>query len=123
MSGVTLVLCNGIGASLDVLDPLVEHLHSDTAVVRFDAPGIGGQRIRRCPTGFLYLATMLGRLLRRLRLNSLIDVLGFSWSGALAQQFVFQNPRRCRQRSAVSTIHDADGPDPQDAKSLAVATQ
>ena len=41
-TGVPLVLCNGIGVSLDVLDPLVEQLDSETTVVRFDAPGIGG---------------------------------------------------------------------------------
>src|SRR5277367_6388185 len=38
-TGVPLVLCNGIGASLEVLDPLVEHLNPDTTVVRFDVPG------------------------------------------------------------------------------------
>ena len=40
-TGVPLVLCNGIGASLEVLDPLVEQLDSDTTVVRFDVPGTG----------------------------------------------------------------------------------
>jgi pimeloyl-ACP methyl ester carboxylesterase len=32
-----------------------------------------------------------------------IDVLGLSWGGALAQQFAFQNPRRCRRLILVST--------------------
>ena len=41
-SGVPLVLCNGIGASLEVLDPLVDELDPDTTVVRFDVPGVGG---------------------------------------------------------------------------------
>ena len=40
--GIPLVLCNGIGASLEVLDPLVEQLDPDTTVVRFDVPGTGG---------------------------------------------------------------------------------
>ena len=39
--GVPLVMCNGIGASLEVLDPLVAHLDRDTTVVRFDVPGTG----------------------------------------------------------------------------------
>jgi hypothetical protein len=39
---VPLVLCNGIGVSLDVLDPMAQHLDGDTAAVRVDAPGIGG---------------------------------------------------------------------------------
>jgi len=32
-----------------------------------------------------------------------VDVLGLSWGGALAQQFAFQNPRRCRRLILVST--------------------
>ena len=39
-SGVPLVVCNGIGASLEVLDPLVDHLDPGTTVVRFDVPVI-----------------------------------------------------------------------------------
>jgi pimeloyl-ACP methyl ester carboxylesterase len=41
-TGVPLVLCNGIRASLEVLDPLVEQLNPDSTVVRFDVPGTGG---------------------------------------------------------------------------------
>jgi len=106
-TGVALVLCNGIGASLDVLDPLIKHLDSDTTVVRFDAPGIGGSANSPVPYGFPYLAALLGRLLRRLRLDGPVDVLGFSWGGALAQQFAFQNPRRCRRLILVSTATGA----------------
>ncbi|BAX91404.1 poly(3-hydroxyalkanoate) depolymerase [Mycobacterium shigaense] len=39
-TGAPLVLCNGIGASLEVLDPLVERLRQ--TVIRFDAPGTVG---------------------------------------------------------------------------------
>jgi pimeloyl-ACP methyl ester carboxylesterase len=95
--GVPLVLCNGIGADLDVLDPLVAHLDPDTTVVRFDPPGIGGSSDSSVPYGFPYLAAVLGQLLRRVDLGGPVDVLGFSWGGALAQQFAFQNPRRCRR--------------------------
>ncbi|HEY1440741.1 MAG TPA: hypothetical protein VGF65_07865, partial [Mycobacterium sp.] len=35
-TGVPLVLCNGIGASLEVLDPLVEQLNPESTIVRFD---------------------------------------------------------------------------------------
>jgi len=34
---------------------------------------------------------------------SQVDVLGLSWGGALAQQFAFQNPRRCRRLILAST--------------------
>ena len=102
-TGVPLVLCNGVGASLEVLDPLVEYLYPDTTVVRFDVPGTGGSPDSRLPYGFPYLAAVLGQLLKRLGLNGKVDVLGLSWGGALAQQFAFQNPRRCRRLILVST--------------------
>ncbi|AGB23925.1 poly(3-hydroxyalkanoate) depolymerase [Mycobacterium sp. JS623] len=101
--GVPLVLCNGIGASLEVLDPLVEQLDPDTTVIRFDVPGSGGSPDSLLPYGFPYLAAVLGRLLRKLGITGQVDVLGLSWGGALAQQFAFQNPRRCRRLILVST--------------------
>src|SRR5258705_1950882 len=105
--GVPLVLCNGIGANLDVLDPLVAHLDRDTTVVRFDVPGTGGSPGSPVPYGFPYLAAVLDRLLSRLGLHGQVDVLGFSWGGALAQQFAFQNPVRCRRLLLVATATGA----------------
>jgi len=98
------VLCNGIGASLEVFDPLVEHLNPKSTVVRFDVPGSGASPVSLLPYGFPYLAAVLGGLLKKLRLDRQgVDVLGLSWGGALAQQFAFQNPRRCRRLILVST--------------------
>lgn len=37
-----LLLCNGIGASLELLQPFVDALDTRRPVVRFDMPGIGG---------------------------------------------------------------------------------
>jgi poly(3-hydroxyalkanoate) depolymerase len=103
-TGVPLVLCNGIGASLEVLDPLVDQLDPDTTVVRFDVPGAGGSPDSPLPYGFPYMAAVLGGLLRKLHLDGEgVDVLGLSWGGALAQQFAFQNPRRCKRLILVST--------------------
>jgi poly(3-hydroxyalkanoate) depolymerase len=99
-SGVPLVLCNGIGASLEVLDPFVEQL--DCTVVRFDVPGTGGSPTSLLPYGFPYLAWVLGRVLSKLGIG-VVDVLGLSWGGAIAQQFAFQNPRRCRRLVLVAT--------------------
>jgi poly(3-hydroxyalkanoate) depolymerase len=102
-TGVPLVLCNGIGAALEVFDPLLERLNPDTPVVRFDVPGSGGSPNSPLPYGFPYLAAVLGRLLRKVGITGQVDVLGLSWGGALAQQFAFQNPRRCRRLILVST--------------------
>jgi poly(3-hydroxyalkanoate) depolymerase len=100
--GVPLVLCNGVGASLEVLDPLVAQLHPDCTVVRFDVPGTGGSPRSVAPYGIPYLAWVLGRVLTKLGM-SVVDVLGLSWGGALAQQFALQNPRRCRRLVLVAT--------------------
>jgi poly(3-hydroxyalkanoate) depolymerase len=101
-TGVPLVLCNGIGASLEVLDPLVEQLNPESTIVRFDVPGTGGSPTSLLPYGFPYLAWVLGRVLSKLGIG-VVDVVGLSWGGALAQQFAFQNPRRCRRLVLAAT--------------------
>jgi pimeloyl-ACP methyl ester carboxylesterase len=101
-TGVPLVLCNGIGASFEVLDPLVDRLDPDRTVIRFDVPGTGGSPDSALPYGFPYLAWVLGRVLTKLGVG-VVDVLGLSWGGALAQQFAFQNLRRCRRLVLVAT--------------------
>jgi poly(3-hydroxyalkanoate) depolymerase len=80
---------------VDALDPAIP-------VVRFDVPGIGGSALPRLPYTFASLAALLGRVLDELGVGQ-VDVLGISWGGALAQQFAFQNPRRCRRLVLVST--------------------
>ena len=100
--GVPLVLCNGIGASLEVLDPFVDALDPQRPVLRFDVPGVGESPTSILPYGFPYLAWVLGRVLDKLDIG-VVDILGLSWGGALAQQFAFQNPMRCRRLILVST--------------------
>jgi poly(3-hydroxyalkanoate) depolymerase len=101
-SGRPLVLCNGIGASIDLLQPFVDALDPAIPVVRFDVPGVGGSPLPRKPYVFASLAAMMGSLLDQLRYRD-VDVLGISWGGGLAQQFAFQNPYRCRRLVLVST--------------------
>ena len=100
--GIPLVICNGIGSSLEVLDPLIEHLAPTRTVVRFDVPGAGGSPLPPAPYTFPSLARAVGRMLDRLGYDS-VDVLGYSWGGALAQQFALQNPRRCRRLVLAAT--------------------
>ena len=96
-TGIPLVLCNGIGASLEVLDPFVEHAPEST-VVRFDVPGTGGSPNSPFPYRFPYLASVLGRMLEKSGVvgdtsgQSQVDVLGLSWGGGLAQN----SPSRIR---------------------------
>ena len=100
--GPPLVICNGIGASLDLLQPFVDEVDPRISVVRFDVPGVGGSPAPKVPYNFALLACFLGRLLDELGYDQ-FDVLGISWGGGLAQQLAFQNPRRCRNLVLVST--------------------
>jgi len=100
--GPPLVLCNGIGASLDLLQPFVDEIDSRISVVRFDVPGVGGSPMPKVPYRFAMLGCLVGRLLHELGYDQ-FDVLGISWGGGLAQQLAFQHPRRCRRLVLVST--------------------
>ena len=100
--GPPLVLCNGIGASLDLLQPFVDELDPRIEVVRFDVPGVGGSAAPKVPYNFALLACLVGRLLDELGYDQ-FDALGISWGGGLAQQLAFQHPRRCRRLVLVST--------------------
>jgi len=100
--GPPLVLCNGIGASLDLFQPFVDEVDPRIEVVRFDVPGVGGSAAPKVPYNFAMLAWFVGRLLDGLGYDR-FDALGISWGGGLAQQLAFQNPRRCRRLVLVST--------------------
>ena len=100
--GPPLVLCNGIGASLDLLQPFIDQVDPRIEVVRFDVPGVGGSPAPRLPYNFAMLACFVGRLLDELGYDR-FDALGISWGGGLAQQLAFQYPRRCRRLVLVST--------------------
>jgi poly(3-hydroxyalkanoate) depolymerase len=100
--GPPLVLCNGIGASLDLLQPFVDEVDPRIEVIRFDVPGVGGSSDPRLPYSFAMLACLVGSMVDRLG-HDQFDVLGISWGGGLAQQLAFQYPRRCRRLVLVST--------------------
>lgn len=91
-----LVMCNGIGARLEVLQALVDQLDPRIGVIRFDVPGVGESPDSRVPYNYQTLAAAVGRVLDRLDVDR-FDVFGLSWGGGLAQQIGFQNPRRCRR--------------------------
>ncbi|TCO28030.1 poly(3-hydroxyalkanoate) depolymerase [Kribbella steppae] len=101
-AGPPLLVCNGIGASLDLLQPFVDRVDPRIEVVRFDVPGVGGSPTPKSPYNFALLACFVGRLLDELG-HDRFDALGISWGGGLAQQLAFQNPRRCRRLVLVST--------------------
>ncbi len=106
LSGPPLLLINGIGAVLDLLDPFVAALPADREVIRFDPPGVGGS-----PTGALgyhmtTFAPVVGDLVTQLG-HDRVDVLGYSWGGQLAQQLAITRPDRVRRLVLVATTTGA----------------
>ena len=97
-----LVLANGIGASLEVLQPLVDHLDPAIEVIRFDVPGVGGSPLPRLPYRLPRLARLVARLLDQLGYQS-VDLLGMSWGGGLAQQVALGHRDRCRRLVLAAT--------------------
>jgi poly(3-hydroxyalkanoate) depolymerase len=97
-----LLLCNGVGASLELLQPFVDALDPRRPVIRFDMPGIGGSPAPVIPYHLGRLAPLLAGLLDRLG-YARADVLGISWGGGLAQQFALSRPDRVRRLVLVAT--------------------
>jgi len=97
-----LLIFNGIGANLELVQPLVDAL-DPVEVVIFDVPGVGGSPAPALPYRFSTLASLADRLMTRLGYRQQLDVLGVSWGGALAQQFAHQFPKRCRRLVLAST--------------------
>jgi len=97
-----LLLLNGIGATIEVLQPFVDELPAGVEVIRFDPPGIGGSPMPIVPYHMITLAPLVGHLLRQLEYER-VDVLGFSWGGGLAQQFAVSQAEQCRRLVLVGT--------------------
>ncbi|HJY93869.1 MAG TPA: poly(3-hydroxyalkanoate) depolymerase [Streptosporangiaceae bacterium] len=99
---VPLLLINGIGASLELLEPFVRALDPSVEVIRFDPPGVGGSAEPSGPYRFTGLCTLIASMLTELNVD-LVDVLGISWGGGVAQHFAAFQRSRCRRLVLVST--------------------
>jgi poly(3-hydroxyalkanoate) depolymerase len=99
---IPLLIINGIGASLDLLQPFVDALDPSLGVIRFDVPGVGGSPLPASPYRFSGLCRLISRMLSALGYDS-VDVLGISWGGGVAQHFAAFQRARCRRLVLVST--------------------
>jgi poly(3-hydroxyalkanoate) depolymerase len=97
-----LLLCNGIGVSLELFEPFVSALDPRRTVIRFDMPGVGGSPAPVIPYHLSRSASLLSGLLDQLGYQQ-ADVLGISWGGALAQQFALSRPGWVRRLVLVAT--------------------
>lgn len=91
--GRPLLLFNGIGASLDLLKPIIDALDGIEIII-YDMPGIGGSPPLVVPKRFSGLAKLTAKLLDTLGYTRPVNVAGISWGGALAQEFALSFPER-----------------------------
>jgi len=109
-AGRPLLLITGIGAHLGMWAPFLR-LAGDRELIAFDAPGTGLSQRPRRPLRMHDLARIVGELLDALRLEC-VDVLGYSWGGAVAQQLARDAPKRVRGLVLVATSPGRGGKTP-----------
>ena len=101
-----LVILNGIGAQLEALKGFTDILNPEIGVVLFDIPGVGGSPRPAMPFRLGDLARLMADLLEQSG-HDVADVFGVSWGGALAQEFAYRYPERCRRLILGSTAAGA----------------
>jgi poly(3-hydroxyalkanoate) depolymerase len=92
---------NGIGANIEAMAPMAE-LIDDRDFITFDMPGIGGSPDPVVPYNAILMARIADQLLDRFEMP-MVDVMGVSWGGAMAQQFALQNNARVNRLILVAT--------------------
>src|SRR5437016_3689399 len=99
--GRPLLLLNGLGASLELLEPFRQAL-SATETIAIEVPGTGRSEPTRLPRRLGAIARLVARALDVLGYSN-VDVLGVSWGGFLAQQLAFVDPGHVRKLVLVAT--------------------
>lgn len=90
--GPPLLLINGIGAAIELLEPLTSRL-GDREIITFDLPGTGRSTLPRRPMRMGQIAAVVGELIDALG-YARVDVLGYSFGGAVAQELAFREPSK-----------------------------
>lgn len=99
--GPPLLIFNGIGASTEMLEPLMRAL-TRIETITFDLPGIGASKPSFFPRRLRGFAQLARELLDALQIER-SHVMGVSWGGGLAQQFARQYPARTERLILAST--------------------
>ena len=100
-AGTPLLFLNGIGADLTAAAPLLAQIHG-REVWTLDMPGVGGSPDTLIPYTVPAMASVVMEIADRLG-HAQIDLAGFSWGGALAQQIAIQFPGRVRSLLLMAT--------------------
>ena len=100
-NGPPLLLLNGLGAPLELWEPLLHRLVG-VRTIAFDAPGSGGSEAPYLPLSIGGHARLALALLDRLGAER-VDVLGLSFGGMVAQELAHLAPTRVERIILAST--------------------
>jgi poly(3-hydroxyalkanoate) depolymerase len=111
-----LLLCNGIGAPIEMWPPFRDPIGRPT--IAFDAPGVGESSVPLIPPTMSGVARAVLAALDQLGVPR-VDVLGVSWGGALAQELAHRGGDRVRRLVLCATMAGG-APIPGDPRVLAI---
>jgi poly(3-hydroxyalkanoate) depolymerase len=111
--GPPLLLITGVGANIEMWEPLLEHLNG-YELIAFDAPGMGRSSRTSLPIRMPALARIVVRLLDQLGYEQ-VSALGYSFGGALAQQVTHDAPGRIDRLILAGTMCGVGGTVPPPA--------
>ena len=100
--GEPLLLVPGLGNNVDMWKPFMDQFR-ERRVIRLEAPGTGLSSTPSCPVRIDELSEMLVTILDECRI-AWADVVGFSYGGAVAQQFAYDYPERVRRLVLAATF-------------------
>jgi pimeloyl-ACP methyl ester carboxylesterase len=100
--GHPLLMINGIGANTEMWGPAEEILARGSQTIAFDCPGTGRSETSLLPLPMAHLSRIVLAALDQLG-HEHVDVMGFSFGGALAQQLAHDAPARVRRLALVAT--------------------
>src|SRR4051812_18327506 len=101
-SGPPLLLVHGVMITGEMFEPVIERLATRHRVIVPDLRGHGQSRGLPPPYTAVQLAADLSNLLDHLNIDR-TAVLGYSQGGAIAQQLVLDDPKRCSRLTLACT--------------------
>jgi poly(3-hydroxyalkanoate) depolymerase len=116
--GTPLLLATGIGAHIEMWGPFARRLNG-RPLIAFDAPGTG--RSPAAPLRMRGLARLVSRLLDGLGYDR-VDALGYSFGGALVQEFAHRHPERLRRLVLCATTPGLGSVPPKPVAGLLLLT-
>jgi poly(3-hydroxyoctanoate) depolymerase len=100
-TGPPLLLTSGIGASLELTQPLRDAL-AGRSTIAWDAPGAGASSVPRRRPSLRLVAEYAVAVLDDLGLER-VDVMGISWGGLVSQELARRHPARVRRLVMAAT--------------------